>query len=293
VDVTKTSREETINVTVSEKGGTERKKNIEQNMDTQQNIDPQQQKMEEETLQQIEDDYKAKLKKEEQYRIDKKIEEERMKFEEELRKLKEEKKRKKEEERLKREEEERIKQQEEQKEREEQQRKLKMEEEKLKKIAEEFEMKRKQEEEEAQRKKKEEEDAKKKRKEDKMRKFCGFLRKQGHVVKNWKTRFVVINEGQLYYFTSNTQTNCKGQFSMVGCTALAVDSVEGRENCFKIMTPSGKDFVLSAGTSKEKLKWLEAIDFVASECKAKRLAARSMGNMGMMAMSMDSPPQSM
>jgi len=155
--------------------------------------------------------------------------------------------------------------------REEQEKRLTMEEEKVKKLQEEIALQRKQDEEATEKKKKQDMLIKEVKREEKLRRYCGFLRKQGHVVRNWKTRFFVISEDQLYYFTSNTQTKCKGQISLLGCTAASTDNVESRENCFKLLTSTGKDFILSAATPKEKKKWLDALILVTDELKAKKM----------------------
>lgn len=60
----------------------------------------------------------------------------------------------------------------------------------------------------------------------------GFLNKQGHLVKNWKTRYFIIKGDNLVYYNvdaNNIISSKKGQFSLKGCTVLEHNPVEGHE----------------------------------------------------------------
>lgn len=54
------------------------------------------------------------------------------------------------------------------------------------------------------------------KKEQKKKKLQGYLTKQGHVRKNWKTRYFVINGEDVFYYKDSTKNNLKGQFSLRG-----------------------------------------------------------------------------
>lgn len=52
-------------------------------------------------------------------------------------------------------------------------------------------------------------------------KLQGWVRKQGHVVKNWKMRYFVLNRGYLVYYADKSSnppfgTNAKGQLCLAG-----------------------------------------------------------------------------
>lgn len=54
------------------------------------------------------------------------------------------------------------------------------------------------------------------------------LTMSGHVVKNWNTRYFIIKDSELCYFTDNTQSKMKGKISLSNST-LELVAMEGRE----------------------------------------------------------------
>lgn len=88
----------------------------------------------------------------------------------------------------------------------------------------------------------------------------GYMLKQGHVVKNWKNRFFVLEEGMLTYYESSTANapygvNKKGEMSLRDVTVS--DS-----KTFVTLSSRGKngaDLVLEIKYPNEREEWIAAI----------------------------------
>jgi len=102
----------------------------------------------------------------------------------------------------------------------------------------------------------------KKKKED-LRQLQGFLLKQGHKVKNWKTRYFVINEKdhQIVYYTNHTMEKEQGRIPLNECVVEKISGIEKRDHCFLITTPK-KIYLVSAASTDAQEEWIEAIQLV-------------------------------
>eukprot|EP01119_Soliformovum_irregulare_P018675 TRINITY_DN5774_c0_g2_i3.p1 TRINITY_DN5774_c0_g2~~TRINITY_DN5774_c0_g2_i3.p1 ORF type:complete len:303 (-),score=59.01 TRINITY_DN5774_c0_g2_i3:240-1148(-) len=86
----------------------------------------------------------------------------------------------------------------------------------------------------------------------------GNLNKEGHVVKNWKTRWFALSGGLLFYFKSSNETRPKGQIGLDNATIEEHNDYEGRTFVFTIHTLD-KMFVIQAASANEKDDWIRAI----------------------------------
>lgn len=111
---------------------------------------------------------------------------------------------------------------------------------------------------------------------NKMRNKKGFLVKRGRQVRTWKTRYFVIREGKLYYFTDSTQNIQKGCLPLFN--ALVKPEVFhrdlGKEHTFLIHAIGCEELIISAPNEKEKKKWIEALQFVAKEPRESQLSVQ-------------------
>eukprot|EP00981_Chlorochromonas_danica_P006171 scaffold1302_cov165-Ochromonas_danica.AAC.5 len=100
----------------------------------------------------------------------------------------------------------------------------------------------------------------------------GWLKKQGHVVKNWKRRFFILSQGLLNYYENNGQdTNGlpeipKGSIKLSSCTVSIVVNDEYNkpipptEQMFQVVDEiQGNKLLMKAENETQKKEWLDAI----------------------------------
>jgi len=87
----------------------------------------------------------------------------------------------------------------------------------------------------------------------------GELRKQGHVVKNWKTRWFVIQQDKLFYFKNRTDPKPIAYVPLRGCDVRS-SSKALKPYCFELNAPSiAKMFIIQCNSDAEVKQWIEAI----------------------------------
>lgn len=91
----------------------------------------------------------------------------------------------------------------------------------------------------------------------------GFLKKQGHVRKNWKLRFFILEDFTLSYYDSRQSSTTKralGRLFLQGATVEQVD-LSGVSNSFQLKTKYGnKKYLNISGSSNEELReWMDAL----------------------------------
>jgi hypothetical protein len=105
----------------------------------------------------------------------------------------------------------------------------------------------------------------------------GWLRKQGHIVSNWKRRYFVLFEGKLTYYEDAAESppygsGLKGEFVLANATVRlettpASDGGKGRGSGSKTPlyrlvlthTPSKKQLVMESPDEREQNSWAFAI----------------------------------
>ena len=84
----------------------------------------------------------------------------------------------------------------------------------------------------------------------------GWLKKEGHLVKNWKDRHFIVDNGILIYYSQDNYINERGRLLLSDYFCVYSTST-----CkFELMdhTPRGKHFKLEAENMNEVLEWRRA-----------------------------------
>lgn len=99
----------------------------------------------------------------------------------------------------------------------------------------------------------------------------GWLKKQGHMVKNWKRRFFVLSYGVLKYYEKNGQEgrgsgeNELGSVGLKGATVKVVVNADASKSgtlkdCrMSVESSNGKDLLIEAESVAEKNAWFDAL----------------------------------
>jgi hypothetical protein len=89
----------------------------------------------------------------------------------------------------------------------------------------------------------------------------GFLKKQGHVVKNWKNRWFILKNTNLFYFKKKGDPKPLGEIPLEGSNVRRVNDKElKRSYCFELFSPSiQKAFYIQASTDNELESWMKAL----------------------------------
>jgi len=87
----------------------------------------------------------------------------------------------------------------------------------------------------------------------------GELKKQGHVVKNWKNRWFILKNDDLFYFKSKDAKLPQGHIPLDG-SEVKIDTRLKRNNTFELRAPSiEKTFYIQATSKKEMDEWMELL----------------------------------
>lgn len=94
--------------------------------------------------------------------------------------------------------------------------------------------------------------------------FQGYLYKQGHKVKNWKHRWLVLRRGNLVWFENRDTGVMKGHTALIGAQAEPVKTLEDKklpEYKFPFAVRSAGSLVLlcSAASSEDRQRWIDKI----------------------------------
>jgi hypothetical protein len=93
--------------------------------------------------------------------------------------------------------------------------------------------------------------------------MSGWLKKMGHVRKNWKKRFFVLEKSILRYFTDENQTKLKGEVLLFHPATKVhyVDiHVSEKENTFMIKVGEQYHLLLEASSLVERENWMYCIE---------------------------------
>jgi len=89
----------------------------------------------------------------------------------------------------------------------------------------------------------------------------GELKKQGHVVKNWKTRWFIIQHDMMFYFRNRSDPKPVGLIPLRSCTSKETTKIGGKTNCLELVAPRiNKTFFIQAANGSELREWLAAIE---------------------------------
>ena len=87
----------------------------------------------------------------------------------------------------------------------------------------------------------------------------GYLQKQGHLRKNWKQRFFVLEQSVLLYYERPSDLQPKGTVRMDDITLALATEITGKPHCFGIFHPTRDPYYLVARNEVEMMKWVRAI----------------------------------
>eukprot|EP00771_Trimastix_marina_P000371 gnl/Trimastix_PCT/1390.p1 GENE.gnl/Trimastix_PCT/1390~~gnl/Trimastix_PCT/1390.p1 ORF type:complete len:202 (+),score=35.43 gnl/Trimastix_PCT/1390:43-648(+) len=90
----------------------------------------------------------------------------------------------------------------------------------------------------------------------------GWLTKQGHVRKSWKTRWFVLQENTLSYY-QNKNAKPSGVIDLRGAAVKSGEDQTRRNYCFHIYYPNkrgAKEFFICAENGLEMNEWVTAIN---------------------------------
>jgi hypothetical protein len=94
----------------------------------------------------------------------------------------------------------------------------------------------------------------------------GELKKQGHVVRNWKVRWFIIKDNNLYYFKKKGDQKPIDMVPLPG-SQIKVDTKVKRSNTFELYSPTiDKLFYCQANSHEEMLGWISALEKGADFC---------------------------
>lgn len=88
----------------------------------------------------------------------------------------------------------------------------------------------------------------------------GYLTKQGGKVKNWKTRWFVLQKYELKYFRDNRDRDPVRTLDLGECQYCEWDSTQGKTNCIKLVFP-WRSFFMYANSKKDAEDWFAKINY--------------------------------
>lgn len=98
----------------------------------------------------------------------------------------------------------------------------------------------------------------------------GFLKKQGGFIKNWKTRWFVLQKTTLRYYRQRADAQPIRDIDLRDCTECTIDYSLGQENCFRLVFP-WRTFYLVATTDVEASEWVDIIQWKLDKLKTNTL----------------------
>jgi hypothetical protein len=94
----------------------------------------------------------------------------------------------------------------------------------------------------------------------------GELKKQGHVVRNWKLRWFILKDNNLYYFKKKGDPKPVGEIPLGGAQ-IKTDVKVKRSHTFELYSPSiDKTFYVQANNKEDMSSWISALEKGAEFC---------------------------
>jgi len=89
---------------------------------------------------------------------------------------------------------------------------------------------------------------------------CGELTKRGHVRKNWKVRWFILQKDYLFYFENSKVQKLLGHIPLRNATVGTTNKVK-KPNVFELVAPfSNKVFYMFCNDASETMAWINAIN---------------------------------
>lgn len=89
----------------------------------------------------------------------------------------------------------------------------------------------------------------------------GYVIKQGHIVSNWKSRWLVVGKGELSYYVDHSKTQLKRRILLTNdVRAESVLPIDSQQFVFKVSFPANKwDLTVSVSCEELRQHWINAI----------------------------------
>jgi len=95
----------------------------------------------------------------------------------------------------------------------------------------------------------------------------GELKKQGHVVKNWKTRWFILKDNNCFYFKKKGDPKPIGEIPLSGAV-IRQDTKTKRTYTFELSSPTiKKTFYVQANSKDEMESWINALEKGSEFCE--------------------------
>mmetsp|Transcript_35556 Transcript_35556/g.48582 ORF Transcript_35556/g.48582 Transcript_35556/m.48582 type:complete len:517 (+) Transcript_35556:56-1606(+) len=89
----------------------------------------------------------------------------------------------------------------------------------------------------------------------------GELKKEGHIVKSWKSRWFILQRDLLFYFKSRGDSKPAGYVSLKDAVVRKSEKFKGkRDFVFELISPTGKYFFIQAASRNEMEEWIKEIE---------------------------------
>jgi len=89
---------------------------------------------------------------------------------------------------------------------------------------------------------------------------AGELVKQGHIVRNWKSRWFILQNELLYYFKSKESERPISVIYLNGCKISPIE-IPGKDYCFELECGlDGKIFFISCNNEDDMKSWINAVE---------------------------------
>ena len=82
----------------------------------------------------------------------------------------------------------------------------------------------------------------------------GFMTKRGAIRKNWNQRWFVLNKNFLRYYKRRDSSSPIRTFDLRKASEVCECSIDGKENCFKVVMPS-RIFYMRSDSAYESEQW--------------------------------------
>ena len=82
-----------------------------------------------------------------------------------------------------------------------------------------------------------------------------YARKEGHFLKNWKQRYIVVESGVLSYFTDSSRASLKGEITLKDYTLADFSSENPNEVYLIPPDDESKDLRIHFDTDSKAMTW--------------------------------------
>jgi len=106
---------------------------------------------------------------------------------------------------------------------------------------------------------------------------CGWMKKQGGSVRNWKRRYFILKGKHLYYYAGPKDANFKGRLDLDPSSSVSESPVKQSEHALSVNTSKRIFTMYSEGTQpqQDRREWMDAINAAIKRCDGSNKAPES------------------